>query len=1016
MVARLISQIQFFLQGWGIVYVLALLTTLYFASQTSSQSTIQVGPLAAEKSYGVSIDLTQYDDEALTQTLAELRANGLVWLRQPVRWANIEPEVGQFYWDDLDRIITAATNRSFNLILVLETTPGWARPPHTSLTAPPTHLNHFGRFAQVLARRYEDKIDHYQIWHEPNLSVNWGYTFIDPIAYTKLLREAALNIREADSDALILTAALAPTLENGPLNLNEMAYLDEMYQANAAPWVDIVAGQLYGFDVDAATSPRLNELNFRRLELLREVMIKNGDAEKPIWATALGWNALPTDWNGRPPSWRQDNERVDPPEVQVQRTNDGLAYARQQWPWLGPIMAIRWDEVGLAADDPTRGFALTETGLLPVFQNVALAKPNIATVGNYAANHTSGQYGPNWRITEGMADIPLTPTSPLTITFEGQQLDIEINRGPYRGFLYVTIDGELANALPRDSQGQSYVSLFDPLAQAETVTLAQGLTPGPPHQAVITAEGGWGQWAIAGWVVSNKTPPSPWRMGILLFGTVIAVSGVKILWLKRGQWFSIIEAFIKTTSLQLSDTRQIVIFIGLAITFYLAPQSIATILFIPLVAIILYRPDLGLVLIVFSLSFFQNPKSTFIGTYHLTETPLILSAVGFGLRYAAPSILPRRKKGVDIPLFGGPTDKSWVWPRLNSLDFGMLALLIVGYLSALMAENFGVAMQEWRILFAGAIGFYLLLRLQADFGPNSIPERWRWRLLDTLTAGAALHAIIVLWRFGFGNYVTAEDVYRAVSPFYASPNNLALFLGRIFPILFAIAILPTYGGIWRRRLYSLGLIVVSLVIYLTFSRGTLLLAIPLSLCGMALVYGWQHTQYRNRLIGGILGGLTLLGLAIVPLRQTARFQNIFSLETNSTAFFRLKLWQSSLNIIRDHWLLGLGPDNFLYAYRTRYILPEAWQEPNLSHPHNLILDFATRLGIGGVIILLWLQLAFWQKILREYQHKSEPHLLGLMGSMLVFLSHGLIDHSFFLVDLAFLFSLSVALIQNDKFS
>ena len=39
----------------------------------------------------------------------------------------------------------------------------------------------------------------------------------------------------------------------------------------------------------------------------------------------------------------------------------------------------------------------------------------------------------------------------------------------------------------------------------------------------------------------------------------------------------------------------------------------------------------------------------------------------------------------------------------------------------------------------------------------------------------------------------------------------------------------------------------------------------------------------------------------------------------------------------------VGLDNFLYAYRGRYILDAAWQEPNLNHPHNIVLDFATRL-------------------------------------------------------------------------
>jgi O-antigen ligase len=160
------------------------------------------------------------------------------------------------------------------------------------------------------------------------------------------------------------------------------------------------------------------------------------------------------------------------------------------------------------------------------------------------------------------------------------------------------------------------------------------------------------------------------------------------------------------------------------------------------------------------------------------------------------------------------------------------------------------------------------------------------------------------------------------------------------------------------------------------------------------------------------GSLLLMTLSFLPLSQTARFQNMFEFSPGTSAFFRVKLWQASLNLVRDHWPLVVGLNNFLYEYRTRYILPEAWQEPNLSHPHNLVLDFATRLGLGGVVVLAWLQGAFWLQAWHLYQRWPAPLALGLMGSMAVFLSHGLIDNSYFLVDLAFVFFLTAGLVQG----
>jgi O-antigen ligase len=110
----------------------------------------------------------------------------------------------------------------------------------------------------------------------------------------------------------------------------------------------------------------------------------------------------------------------------------------------------------------------------------------------------------------------------------------------------------------------------------------------------------------------------------------------------------------------------------------------------------------------------------------------------------------------------------------------------------------------------------------------------------------------------------------------------------------------------------------------------------------------------------------------------------------------------------DHPLLGVGLDNFLYAYRGGYIFDAAWQEPNLNHPHNLILDFATRLGLLGLLAGGWLvgeaARALWRAI-----HYADalwlPVAAGLAGALVAMLAHGLVDHSFFLVDLAYVFYL-----------
>ncbi len=968
--------------------------------QTARQPALpQTNFLAADKNIGVTIDNpSPIESRGFEEIVYSLREINFRWLRFPLRWRDIEPEPGQFNWTQLDALLAEVarhnaahpTEPPLQLIAVLGDAPPWALPPGAPPTAPPRDLRDFGRFARAVAEHAGHQLDAYQIWHEPNLSAGWGGGHIDPEGYAQMLREAALNLRAADPSAVILTAALAPTRENGPLNLNEMDFLAALYRANAAQWFDVVAGQPYGFDYAPDDPPDPDTLNFRRLELLRQVMLAHGDAATPIWAAAAGYNALPAGWAGRPSPWRDDQNRSDPPEVQASRTTAAISYARQHWPWLGPLLAVRWNSHGLAADDPARGFALADAPLLrDAFAGAATASA-IATPGRYPATHPSGSYSPGWRSAQTLADAPPDAPRTLAIEFEGSRLDLSVNRGDYRGYLWVTIDGQPANALPRDNAGRSYIVLYDPQRQPAEVTLVQGLPPGR-HRAVIEADGGREQWAIGGWTVSNRVDWPAAQAALLLAGLAAALSGVALLW---PAWPALAHrtGLVAATWRRAApgDAVQTGLIFGLALALYFAPDALAAALLPVLALALLARPDVALALVAFGLSFFEAPRQLYGGTISLTEAPLLLAALGLALRWLAaprPKPLPRLR-------------------HLRSLDGAALALLVLGYLSVLASPGFGINMDAWRRLLLNAVVWYFLVRLALDFGPNAAaaPLRWAWRLVDALAAGAALHALLALWGVVAGSQlVIAEGVSRALGPVYSSPNNLALFLGRVLPLLLAVALLPGGGGRVRRGLYGAGAAVTGAALLLTFSRGALLLGLPAALAVMALAFGQRFPRWRWRalLAGG--GGAALLA----ALGAGAR-----TLDAGDSGFFRVKLWQSSLAMLREAGPLGIGPGNFLYLYRTRFILPEAWQEPNLSHPHNILLDFAVRLGVAGLLVFGWLQVAFWRLAWRLYQRRPLPLLLGLMGSMAATLAHGLIDNSYFLVDLAFVFFLTVGLVQG----
>jgi len=213
-------------------------------------------------------------------------------------------------------------------------------------------------------------------------------------------------------------------------------------------------------------------------------------------------------------------------------------------------------------------------------------------------------------------------------------------------------------------------------------------------------------------------------------------------------------------------------------------------------------------------------------------------------------------------------------------------------------------------------------------------------------------------------------------------------------------------GFWSRALYLVALALMLACGLLTRSRGLLLLGLPVTFAYLA----WRVGSRRARLGLGL--GLAVVAVAALLLGG-ARLRSLLTGQDEAAAM-RLPLWRGTFNMIREHPLLGVGLDNFLYEYRTHYVLPEAWREPNLSHPHNLVLDFWTRLGLGGVALLAWLLASVWRATGRALAGPpgSEGVYRGIRAALLASLAHGFVDNFFFLVDLSHVLLLFLAVAAN----
>lgn len=259
-------------------------------------------------------------------------------------WRDIQPLPDRLYWEDPDAALRSAAFYGVDLLVRLDQPPDWALDGDGPT---PWDLDAYTRFAVQVAQRYGDRLAGIILWNEPNLSLEWAGQPPDPAAYAELLAAAYPAIKAVTPNLPVLMAGLASTLGDGERALDDLSFLQEVYNAGGRANFDVLAAHPYGFGQPPQQAPAADRLNLRRIELLRAVMVANGDASKPVWITEMGWR---TDAPSGGETWE-----VVTSQQQAAYTLAAIDWARRRYPWLAGIGL--W-ELNNVADD--YGYALWE--------------------------------------------------------------------------------------------------------------------------------------------------------------------------------------------------------------------------------------------------------------------------------------------------------------------------------------------------------------------------------------------------------------------------------------------------------------------------------------------------------------------------------------------------------------------------------------------------------------------------------------------------------------------------------
>ena len=979
---------------------------------------------------GVNAELTRYDDVQLAEQLVLMESAGVTWVRQYFYWDVLEPDPGQFDWAEADRILQAvARHPSLKIVAVLQNTPTWARDPDAQdPTGPPRDPADFADFASAFTERYGAQITTYQVWDEPNLFTNWGRLQPRAARYAALLEGAYQAIHAADSDAVVISAALAPTIETGPNNISDWIYLHDLYTFGASDFMDAVGAKPYGFDVspeNRRVEPRF--LNFSRVIGLREIMLAFGDADKAVWGSDWGWNHLPADWSGAKSIWGAVSQKE-----QIRYTLEALVRVDREWPWMAGMILHQWNPP-YPADHPQQGFSLVTPEGEPMALLQALIErpqsPDSAKIGWHPAKTPYAHYSGVWTFTDTGADIGWLRDSRLRFNFTGDSVGLILRQDNYVANLYALVDGQPANALPRDAADNAHLTLTSGsrLPEVGVVAVARGLIDNQ-HELDVIADQGFDRYALIGYAVGPGDLAAPYHAQVNVAGVIVLIATVAVLlsaadlpwraWNTRlsGVWrglngslqlaigaltsLAILFGTLLTwgQELPLIFRREPVLpmiallSVGLAYVNIALPLTLGAL--VVLFWCIYHRLLIGLALTVLFAPFFLFPVELYLFAFPMAEIVLLLTAAAWFTRLLADwGRMRRRGEKLNLSL-----------RLLNRFDGLTLAYVILGALAVSWSAYRGFALTEYRTLFLEPALFYLIFRTAR----LSLPDRQR--LVMTLILAGVLVSGISLIQYVRGEaIITAEDASRRLAGVYGSPNNLALFLGRIIP--FAFAALISARQTKTRWVALPALIVMGVTALLTQSVGGLFIGIPAALAVVLIV-----AQGKRGWVGlTVVAVMVVVGFTVAA-SQSDRFSRALDF-TQGTNFYRIRVMQSAWQAIQDHPITGLGLDQFLYAFRDVYVYPDAWPEPNLSHPHNILLDFWIRLGIAGVGLLLGFITACGIGLRRAYRiWRVEPFwgwvILGMMGALVDTLIHGLLDNSIFVPDLALIFFALLALIAS----
>jgi len=301
------------------------------------------------------------------------------------------------------------------------------------------------------------------------------------------------------------------------------------------------------------------------------------------------------------------------------------------------------------------------------------------------------------------------------------------------------------------------------------------------------------------------------------------------------------------------------------------------------------------------------------------------------------------------------------------------------------------------------IGIYYLLI-------NNFDENMFRKLLFTAVfIGTSLSVYGLLQYFGFLGHAWWYP-YNFLAASYVNHSHFAGYLALVIPLTVGCIIKKHFYGKDLSLLFITALIIMAAAFILTQSRGAWF-ALSLSIITVSMLALRNKPDLRKGIV--TIAILIVIAISLIYFSRAIMIDRINTLSEESRVrensfATRLKIWQGSLEMIRERPLVGFGIGNFdngFYRYRPERLNRRA------VYAHNEYLHMAAEMGILSIPLILWIFVSIISSGIRV---SSNPVAFGCTIGALSLILHGLVDFNFHIPANMLLFIVTLSYIMYCK--